>query len=130
MDKTYINLFRELTHATEIAAEQVMEYDHEKGDEKAEQTAKMMRDDYSKLYDKISSADFNGEFTKDEYAKLLAGAYIVVNNLRDRMAGMKKAIVGYETDLMPKLQSIIEQAKTDEEAKEMADKNFIIEDNK
>lgn len=129
MDKTYINLFKELSKATAVAAEQVMEYDHDKGDTKAEETAKIMREDYLNLLSKIDNKEFDGTLTKNEYAKLLAGAYIVVNNLRDRMAGMKKAITGYETDLMPKLQAIVEKAKTDEEANEMANKNFVIENN-
>lgn len=126
MDKTYIDLFKELTKATEIAAEQVMEYDHSKGDTKAEETAKIMRDDYAALHDKLASDDFDGILTKNDFSKLLAGVYIVTNNLRDRIAGMKKAIVGYETDLMPKLQAIVEQTSSDEEANKMASESLII----
>ena len=127
MDKNYINLFKELTMAAETAAEQVMEYDHAKGLIKEEETAKMMRDDYAQLHDKIVNG---AALTKNDYSKLLAGAYIVAHNLRDRATALKKAIAGYETDLMPKLQAIVEGSKNDEEANKLADEKLIVEDNK
>ena len=130
MDKNYINLFIELTRATEVAAEQVMEYDKEKGDTKGFETAKLMRDDYAALHDKIKDKNFDGNLTKNEYAKLLAGAYIVKNNLQDKMTALKKAIQGYETDLIPKLTTIVEQGKTDEEAQKLANDNLIIDSTK
>jgi len=123
MDKSYITLFKELTRAAEVAAEQVMEYDHLKGLAKEEETAKMMRDDYAQLHDKIEKGEI---LAKNDYAKLLAGAYIVSNNLRDRATALKKAIAGYETDLMPKLQAIVEGSTTDEEANKLADEKLII----
>jgi hypothetical protein len=124
MDKSYITLFKELTRAAEVAAEQVMEYDHLKGLAKEEETAKMMRDDYAQLHDKIEKGEI---LSKNDYAKLLAGAYIVSNNLRDRATALKKAIAGYETDLMPKLQAIVEGSTTDEEANKLANEKLIIE---
>ena len=125
MDKSYITLFKELTRAAEAAAEQVMEYDRQKGLTKEEETAKMMRDDYAQLHDKIEN---NSPLTKNDYAKLLAGAYIVANNLRDRATALKKAIAGYETDLMPKLQAIVEGSANDEEANKLAEEKLIVKD--
>ena len=89
MDKSYINVFKELARAAEVAAEQVKEYDHNNGDTKGEETATIMRDDYAKLFDKISAEE---TLTKNDYAKLLTAAYIVSNNLRDRISNLKKAI--------------------------------------
>lgn len=129
MDKTYLTLFKELARATEIAAEQVMEYDHKKGDEKAEETAQIMREDYIQLHDKLSKEDFDGILTKKEYAKLLAAAFIVSNNLKDRMTGMRKALAGYETDVIPKLSAIVDNTTTDEEAQKMAEETFILKEN-
>ena len=125
MDKSYITLFKELTRATEVAAEQVMEYDRQKGLTKEEETAKMMRDDYAQLHDKIEN---NSPLTKNDYAKLLAGAYIVANNLRDRATALRKAIAGYETDLMPKLQAIVEGSANDEEANKLAEEKLNIKE--
>lgn len=126
MDKKYIELFKELAHATEISAEQVMQYDHEKGDTEGEKTAQIMRDDYTKLYDKIRANDFDGNLTKGEFAKLLVGAMIMTNQLQDRISALKKAMTGYQTDVIPKLQKIIDEAKDDDEAMKMANESLII----
>ena len=53
MDKAYIKLFSELSHTTEVIAEQVMNLDKQKTDTAGETAAKTMRNDYAQLYDKI-----------------------------------------------------------------------------
>ena len=128
MDKRYIELFKELSKATAIAAEQVMDYDKSKEDEKGLETATIMRDDFQELSDRIEEA-------KDEYvpnqadlAKLLVGAMILSNNLKDKIAALRKAVSGYEQDLIPKLKEIVETATTDEEAQTMANEKFIIQE--
>jgi len=125
MDNKYITLFKELARATAVSAEQVMEYNHQKEDEKGEETARIMRDDFQNLYDKISAADFDGNFTKAEYAKLLVGSYVTMNQVKDKIAALKRASAGYETDLIPKLQKVIDAS--DEEYQKIAEENFIIE---
>ena len=127
MDKKYIELFKSLAQATAISAEQVMEYDREKGDEKGLETATMMRDDYQALAEKIVE-DYKPN--KNDIAKLLVGAMIQVNQIQDRINNLKQAMTGYQTDVIPKLQSIVDIATNDEEAAKMADEEFIIEDNK
>ena len=84
MDKKYIELFKELARATAVASEQVMDYDKGKGDEKAFETAKLMRDDFEALHTKISADTFDGELTKAEYAKLLVGCYVSWVPLQNR----------------------------------------------
>lgn len=127
MDKSYITLFNELARATAVTSEQVMDYDHEKGDEKGFQTAMTMRDDYEALKDRINETY---EMNKADAAKLLVAAYIQISQLQDRMEALKKALTGYQTDVLPKLQSIVDEAKTDEDAIKMANEKFIVEDNK
>lgn len=126
MDKHYIDLFKELAHATAVAAEQVMDYDHEKEDEKGFETAKTMRDDYEALYDRL-----NNEYslTKNDAAKLLVGIMIQLNNIQDRIAALRKAVTGYQTDVIPKLQDIVDNAKSDEDAAKIANEKFVIENN-
>lgn len=124
MDKMYISLFTELCNATEITAEQVMDYDKQKEDEKGYEIAEMMRNDYRALKDKISAGE---SLTKNDFAKLLASVYIVTNNLRDRITNMQRAIRGYEKDVLPKLKDIVDNATDDEDAYKKANESFIIE---
>lgn len=129
MDKSYVKLFTEIVHTTELLAERVMELNHTQNDTKGEATAKTMRDDYIKLYDKMRNEKFDFDsLTKAEYAKLLVGTLIVVNNIEDRIAGEKKALNGYKTGVIPKLQRIVDECKTDEEAITLAAELFKIED--
>ena len=127
MDTKYLQLFREISHAVELMAEKVMELNHAKNDAKGEQTAKTMRDDYIKLYDKLRADDFNPNFiTRAEYARLLVGTLIVVNNLQERIKNEQNAVNGYKTDIIPKLQRIIDETKEDNEAVELANTLFTI----
>ena len=128
MDKKYIELFKELARATAVAAEQVMDYDKEKKDDKGFDTAKMMRDDFEALHEKISADTFDGELTKAEYAKMLVGCYVIVGNLQDRIVALQKAVAGYQTDIVPKLSKIIE-ADTEEAAQTLAKELLIISEN-
>ena len=129
MHKKYIELFKELARATEVAAEQVMEYNKAKNDEKGYETAQTMRTDYSALYDKLRAEDFDGTLTKADYAKLLIGCYVTVGNLQDRVQMLQKAITGYQTDLVPKLDKVI-AAESDESAQAIAEEQFQISDEK
>ena len=128
MHSKYLDLFKELTRATAVAAEQVMDYNQAKNDEKGFDTAKTMRDDFEALNEKLSAKSFDGTLTKAEYAKLLVGCYVIVGNLQDRIEALHKAVAGYQSDLVPKLSKIIE-AKDDESAQKIADEQFIIETN-
>ena len=128
MHKKYLELFKELTRATAVTAEQVMDYDKEKNDDKGFETAKTMRDDFEALHEKLAAESFDGNLTKAEYAKLLVGCYVIVGNLQDRIEALKKAIAGYQSDLVPKLSKIIE-AENDAEAQKLADEHLMVETN-
>lgn len=125
MHKKYQDLFQELARATAVSAEQVMDYDKARGDEEGFNTAQTMRDDYEALLETLKNGDTLG---KAEYAKLLIGAMIVINQLQDKAELIKKALAGYRTEIIPKLNKIIE-AETDEEARAIADKELNIEEN-
>ena len=129
MDKKYITLFTEIARATEVSAEQVMDIDKQNGDEKGEKTARIMRDDYAQLHDKLSAEDFDGNLTKNDFIKMMAGAMIQVNQLQDRITNLRKAMSGYQNDLIPKLQKIIEKAQTDEEAMKLAEEILTFNEN-
>ena len=126
MDKKYIDLFKELARATAVSAEQVMDYDKAQEDEKGFETAKIMRDDYEALYDRLTE-DY--EMNKADAAKLLVGVMIQLNHLQDKITAIRKATTGYQTDIIPKLQEIVDNTETDEDAAKMANEKFIIENN-
>ena len=127
MDKKYVTLFKELAQATAASAETVMDYDKEKGDEKGFETARIMRDDFQDLVSRIDVTEYI--MSKADAAKLLVGTMIMANQLNDRMEAYKKAMAGYQTDVIPKLQEIVDNAADDADAAEMANKKFIIENN-
>lgn len=129
MDQTYINLFKELARAMEITAERAMEYNNSIKDEKGYETSKIMRDDYSKLYDKISAPEFvSSMFSRAEFAKLLVGAYVISQDIEQRIASQKKALNGYKLDILPKLDRIMNETKNDDEALHLAEKIFQVKE--
>lgn len=125
MDKKYITLFKDLAQATAVLAEQVMEYDRGKGEEDGLKTATIMRNDYQDLADKINADEYN--MTKSDAAKFLVAAMIQANQIQDKMNNLKKAMVGYQTDLIPKLQELVD-AEDDETVIQLANEKFIIKE--
>lgn len=123
MDKKYITLFKDLAQATAASAETVMEYDRKQKDEKGLETATIMRDDFQGLADKITAEDY--VLSKSDAAKLLVGAMIQVNQTQTRLNNLKLAMTGYQTDLIPKLQAIVD-AENDEAATKLAEESFSI----
>lgn len=129
MHESYIKLFTEIAHTTEVLAERVMDYNHKKNDAEGEENAKIMRDDYVALYGKLRSDDFKPDMlTRAEYAKLLVGVMIIVNNIEDRIKSEQKAIDGYKLDVIPKLQRVVNETKDDETAYSVAEHVFAIQE--
>ena len=128
MDKRYVTLFKELAQATAASAETVMDYDREKGDESGLKTATIMRDDFQDLVSRIDVTEY--VLSKSDAAKLLIAATVMANQLQGRINNMKNALAGYQTDVLPKLQDIIDNAKDDDEAKSMAEEKFVIKEEK
>ena len=127
MDKKYTTLFRDLAQATAATAEQVMDYDSQKNDKKGFETAKIMRDEFQALAESIDNLHEDYQINKADIARLLVGAMIQTNQIQDRINNLKKAITGYQTDVIPKLQEILDNAKDDEEASKMANEKFVLE---
>ncbi len=126
MNNKYITLFKELAQTTATTAETVMEFNRSNNDEEGLKTATMMRDDFQDLASKI---DENYQFTKNDVAKLTVASMIVTNQIKDKIDALKTALTGYQTDLIPKLQEILEQAEDDEAVMKMAEEKFIIDGN-
>ena len=126
MDKSYRSLFTEMCKTAQVLAEQVMDYDKKQGDEKGFATAEMMRNDYQKLEDVLSEGK---EPTYTDYTKLLAAAYIVMNNIQDRINTEKKVVENYKINIIPKLSRIMDETKDNEELmKSLSDELLKVSD--
>ena len=127
MDLKYIELFKELCHATEILSEQVLNYDKDRKDEDGAKNAEIMRKDYASLYDRIRSKNFKPEsLTYADYAKILLGAIIVSQNIETRIKTQQTALTGYKIDLIPKLERIINEHKPEDDIHELVNELFEI----
>ena len=125
MDKRYVELFKDLAKATAVSAEQVMDYDRQKGDNEGLATATTMRDDFQELADRINDTDY--VITKADAAKLLVGSMIIANQIKDKIESLQKGLAGYQTDLIPKLEEVL-GAETEEKAQKIAEEKFSIKE--
>ena len=121
MNKDYLKLFQELTSTVSILAEQVMDYNEKHDDNNGVKNAEVLHTDFNELHDKLMS---EATLTKDDYIKLLTGTYIVVNNIQNQIASRQKAVHNYTVDVMAKLQRIMNEATSDEEAASLAEELF------
>lgn len=129
MDKKYLQLFKEMTKTMTILSERVMDFNHDKEDVKGEETAQIMRDDYQALYDKMSQPNFNpSTLERADYAKFLVATFVIIQNIEDQIKEKQKAVEGYKIDLMPKLERVVNETDTTEEAKQLAEEIFQIID--
>ena len=121
MNEMYLNLLKEITHAAEILAERVAEYDKANGDKDGNYRAIGMRNDYQHLNDKLSDPNFQLEqLSRADYAKLYICALSVVNNLEAEVQNYQKALKGYKIDLLPKLSRMLEETENHYQAVELA----------
>lgn len=120
MNENYQKLFQELTSTVSILAEQVMDYD-EKNNLNGLEHAEMLHTDFNVLHDKLMTTQ---ELTKEEYTKLLTGVFIVINNIQNQIASRQRAVHNYKTDVMAKLQRIVNEATDDDSANILAQELF------
>lgn len=115
MEKGYIQLFKEIAHTLELLSESALE--QEKKENKSTEAAEKMRTDFSEIYDKICSDNFSSkDLTRNDLIHLLIGCYIIVKNTEDHIEQEKKAVEQYKTFIIPKLERITNETKTDSEA--------------
>lgn len=124
MDKRYRNLFTLIAQTTANTAEQVMDLHKTNNEEKEYQTAEIMRDDYMHLHDKLVTEE---DLKKADYARLLVGTIIVVNQLESKIKSEQKALQGYKIDIIPKLDQINNELD-EEKALQLASEIFEIKE--
>ena len=121
MDKVYLDLFEAIARSVELTAEQALGYESKQKNTEGQRAATIMRDDFSKLHDKIKGGE---TLSRTDFAKLLVGAWTVMQGLENHKQAIEKSLNGYKIDTMPKLNRIIDETKTDEEAQKLAEEIF------
>jgi len=124
MDKRYRDLFTLIAQSVANTAEKVMDLHKSNNEEKEYETAQIMRDDYLNLHDKLQE---EVDLTKADYARLLVGTIIIVNQLEGKIKSEQQALQGYKIDVIPKLDQINNELDPDK-AMQLAAELFEIKE--
>ena len=108
MNDKYKYLLSLIAQNMESVAERAMEDDKAKNDMQAYKTAKEMRSKYARLHDLLTSKTVDYVPVKNDIIDLYIGANIILQQIRARVQKEQAAILGYETDLIPKLKKAME----------------------
>lgn len=113
MDKNYLKLFQEIARSSEVIAEQVMEVNKNRNDNKALLTSQNMRDDFAALTDKLKAEDFSeNNLTLKDIALLNVGATILTEQLERQVTEMEKSLTNYKTNILPKFKECAIEIQT------------------
>lgn len=123
MNKQYKDLFTLIARTIANLAEQVMNNHIQNNEEKEQKIAETMRDDYLDLIDKIDSESL----VKADFARLLVGTVIIVNQLENKIKTEQTALQEYKVNIIPKLDQI--NNATEEETTKLAEQLFEIKEN-
>lgn len=108
MNDKYKYLLSLIAQNMESVAERAMEDDKTKNDMQAYKTAKEMRSKYARLHDLLTSKTVDYVPVKNDIIDLYIGANIILQQIRARIQKEQAAVLGYETDLIPKLKKAME----------------------
>lgn len=125
MDAKYVKLFTEIARTISILSENVMDYNKEHNDEHGYEASETMRNEYTNLWHKLEDNP-NITLTRAEYAKIYIGSLIIVEQIESKIEKDKIALAGYKSDMVPKLEQIMNQTKNDSEAEKLSEKIFQI----
>lgn len=124
MNDKYLVLLKQIAANTQLLAQQAIEIEQKQDNGKGADVANIMLQDFKNLSDKLEITP--EELNKSDYSKLLVGVLIIINHIKDLIIVQQKTIDNYNQTIVPKLQEIIDTAKTDEEVKELSQKLFKI----
>lgn len=108
MNEKYKYLLSLVAQNMENVAERAMEDNKVKNDMQAYKTAKEMRSKYARLHDLLTSKTVEYTPVKNDVIDLYIGANIILQQIRARIQKEQAAVLGYETDLIPKLKKAME----------------------
>ena len=128
MNKKYQEVFQALSDSAMSSAEIAVKYEQKNGTKQRVDTADEMREKYLALSNKIQASDGAYVPTKNDIVLLLIASVIVSKQLEDRIDSMKKALAGYQTDIIPKLQQVLNEGKDDSEVAKLVEQIFVIKE--
>ena len=108
MNEKYKTLFALIAQNMENIAERAMEDDKANNDMQGYKTAKEMRSKYARLHDLLTSKTVEYTPVKNDIIDLYIGANIILQQIKARIQKEHAAVLGYETDLIPKLKQAME----------------------
>ena len=108
MNEKYKTLLALIAQNMESIAERAMEDDKKKNDMQAYKTAKEMRSKYARLHDLLTSKTVEYIPIKNDVIDLYIGTNIILQQIKLRIRKEQEAVLGYETDLIPKLKKAME----------------------
>ena len=121
----YKTLFTEIAKSITVLSENVMEYERKNNTGK-EFSSEKIRNDFQKLWDKLSNETIEvSDLTKEDYYYLIVGATIVSEQIKNDIEKKKAALDAYSNNLLPTLKKIIEDGPEDQdELKKYIEKTF------
>ena len=112
----YMELFQTICQRLELSAERAMEAN--KANRKLEEyiNAKLMREDFGAVYDKIASKI---ALTKDDYTTITKGTVVIINMLEKEINEKNAVKDYYKTEILSKLGEVLHLEENEEFSKKV-----------
>lgn len=112
----YMELFQTICQRLELSAERAMEAN--KANRKLEEyiNAKLMREDFGAVYDKIASKT---ALTKDDYTTITKGTVVIINMLEKEINEKNAVKDYYKTEILSKLGEVLHLEENEEFSKKV-----------
>ena len=120
----YMELFQTICQRLELSAERAMEAN--KANRKLEEyiNAKLMREDFGAVYDKIASKT---ALTKDDYTTITKGTVVIINMLEKEINEKNAVKDYYKTEILSKLGEVLHLEENEEFSKKV-EEIFMLND--
>ena len=112
----YMELFQTICQRLEITAERAMETNKANGKLEEYKNAKLMREDFGAVYDKIAS---NTALTKDDYTTITKGTVVIINMLEKEIKDRTMVVDCYKNDILSKLGEVLKLEENEDFSKKV-----------
>ena len=112
----YMELFQTICQRLELSAERAMETNKANGKLEEYKNAKLMREDFGAVYDKIASKT---ALTKDDYTTITKGTVVIINMLQKEINEKNAVKDYYKTEILSKLGEVLHLEEDEEFSKKV-----------
>lgn len=112
----YMELFQTICQRLELSAERAMETNKANGKLEEYKNAKLMREDFGAVYDKIASKT---ALTKDDYTTITKGTVVIINMLEKEINEKNAVKDYYKTEILSKLGEVLHLEENEEFSKKV-----------